>query len=82
MFDEYFESQPPHEPVQPAAEPNIMAVNAPHDTNGPSTSISLDLDAPECSNSQNESNILSSSERQGVACDYSWEVNPFAPLEE
>lgn len=82
MFDEYFESQPPHEPVPPAAEPIIMAENAPHDTNGPSTSISLDLDAPECSNTQNESNIQSSSEHQGVASDNSWEVNPFAPPEE
>ena len=82
MFDEYFESQPPHEPVQPAIEPNIMAGNAPHDTNGPLVSISLNLEAPECSNTQIESNIQSSSEHQGVTSDYTLEVNPFAPPEE
>lgn len=41
MFDEYFELQSPHEPVQPAIEPNIMAVNAPHDTNGRSIYLHL-----------------------------------------
>jgi hypothetical protein len=59
-----------------------VAINAPHDTNGPSTSISLDLDAPECSNSHNESNIQSSSEHQGVTTENSREVNPFAPPED
>ena len=64
MFDEYFESQQPHEPVQQVADPNVIVVDAPHATNGPSTSISLDLDALECSNSQHESNVQSPSEYQ------------------
>lgn len=79
MFDEYFEPQQPHEPEQPAADPNVSDVNAPCATNGPSSSISLGQDAPVSNHSQHASNVQSSSEHQGTAAKNSCEVNPFAP---
>ena len=61
MFNEYFESQEPHKPEQQAADPNVVAVDPSQATNGTSTSISIDLDAPESSHSQHASNVQSSS---------------------
>jgi hypothetical protein len=73
MFDEYFESQQPQALEQQAAEPNDLAGDASHVTNDPSTSISLDQDAPEFSNSQHVSNAISSSESQEATTNNSLE---------
>lgn len=77
MFDEYIEPPTIDTPVPPAA-----ATHGPNDLNGSSVSISIAQDAPSASHSPSSSNIQSPSVHQGTAVDNSFEVNPFAPLED
>ncbi|GJX19454.1 retrovirus-related pol polyprotein from transposon TNT 1-94 [Tanacetum coccineum] len=73
MFDEYFESSTVDRLVPPALAPKALV-----NPTGPSVSIPTDQEAPSRSHSPSSSDHQSSSVRQGVATEHSFEVNPFA----
>nr|GEZ23889.1 hypothetical protein [Tanacetum cinerariifolium] len=75
MFDEYFEPTTVNQQVTPA--PTVYIQINPLI---PSISISVDQDAPSKGHSPSSSDHQSSSVHHGVAADQSFEVNPFAPV--
>jgi hypothetical protein len=79
MFDEYFEPQNLGASEAPVIPQPAGAANVPQYTTGPSTSLSLDPEAPAISHSVSSSNVQSSSVHRVAAVDNSFEVNPFAP---
>nr|GEY47380.1 uncharacterized mitochondrial protein AtMg00810-like [Tanacetum cinerariifolium] len=76
MFDEYFEPTTVNQQVTPAptvyiqVNPLILSI-----------SISVDQDAPSKGHSPSSSDHQSFSVHHGVAADQSFEVNPFAPVD-